>query len=153
MNLNELKSIIDEMIDKGFGYREPVFSLWTANGRRDYFVHVPIKNQIIGNKDVVYIGIADDCLAHRSNSETAVMGELYQPTKSSPFLNVRIQFLGSQWFLFDEIRKGDESFNGELYSHRPLKTGQDLVNFCNDKHLHIVNRGNLSPEFASQLKY
>ena len=154
MKLLEFQSLIEQMIAQGFGDHDVVFSLWGNTGRRDYLVHFPISNQIIGNNDVVYIGVADDCLAHRSMSGTKAIGEIYSPeSESKSFVNVIINCIGT-WFIFKENQDTDgNSYPGDQITTKYFKKGKDLVEYCNENKYHIVNRDCLVPELKVALKY
>ncbi len=154
MKLLEFQSLIEQMIAQGFGDHDVVFSLWGNTGRRDYLVHFPISNQIIGNSEVVYVGIADDCLAHRSMSGTKAIGQISLPSESHPFINVMINCIGGIWFIFKEnIDQDLNSYPGDQITRKYFRKGKDLVEYCNENKYHIVNRGCLIPELKTALKY
>lgn len=155
MKVSELKNIIDELVDKGFGDHNAVFSLWTNSGRKDYFMHYPCGGQIIANKYAVYVGIADDCRAHSSDEMNMVsVGLLFKPTKSKPVENVYIQLIGSAWILRKEmINEKGESEAGDDIDCDPIISGESLVKYCNEKKYHVVDRGSLIKKLRDQLKY
>jgi len=67
MSVQQLKEVLDRLIEAGYGDHSAVFSLWTANGRKDFYMRYPVGGQIIANIAAVYVGVADDCIADRAD--------------------------------------------------------------------------------------
>ena len=58
-------------------------------------------------------------------------------------IDVTVMYAGRGWLI--ETEKG-QRYNGG-------RTGKDLVKNCNEQGYRIKNRGSLTPELESQLKY